>query len=247
MKVAIHQPEYLGYLGFYNKMINADAYIFLDNVQLAKRDFVRRNRIMGQGEPLWLSVPVITKGRYYQEIREVQIDNTQHWRQSHWKSIQMQYTRTPFFKTYAGHFEKIYASDWERLADLNIALIRSMAAILGIERPFYKASELGVTGQSSQLLADLTLAVGGDVYLSGPMGRDYLEHELFAARALLVEYNDFIHPVYTQKGGVEFVPYLAAIDLLFNVGPTARDVIASGNPARVGEKPNRLERDFDEL
>jgi hypothetical protein len=231
MKVAIHQPEFLGYLGFYNKMLNSDAWIFLDNVQLAKRDFVRRNRIMGQNGPMWLSVPIITKGRYYQEIKDVEIDNTQHWRNSQWKSIQMQYSRTPYYQAYAPELEPIFAREWTMLADLNITIIKKMAALLGIERPFYRASELGIAGNSSQLLADLTKAIGGDNYLSGPMGRDYLEYSYFDNLGLRVEFNDFSHPEYPQKGSSEFVPYLAAIDLLFNCGPHSLEVIASGQPS----------------
>ena len=235
MRVAIHQPEYLGYLGFYNKMMNADAWIFLDNVQLARRDFVRRNQIRGPNGPLWLSVPVMTRGRYDQLIQEVAIDNNQSWRKSHWKSIRHQYGRAPFFEVYAGDLATIYQTEWGKLADLNVALIKTTARLLKLERPTYLASELGVMGKSSQLLADLTLAVGADVYLSGPMGRSYLDESLFQERGLRVQYNDFTHPVYPQSsagtfqhGQGEFIPFLAAIDLIFNCGPASLDVIAEG-------------------
>lgn len=227
MRLAIHQPEHLGYLGFYNKMMNADAWIFLDNVQLAKRDFVRRNRIRGPNGPMWLSVPIFTKGRYHQLIKDVEINNTHSWRKNHWKSIQHQYARAPYFEAYAVELASIYRAEWHKLVDLNITIIKTMARLLRVEQPTYLASMLGVTGNSSQLLADLTLAVGADVYLSGPMGRDYLDENLFRERGLRVEYNDFTHPVYPQIHG-GFVPYLAAIDLLFNVGPASRDVIAEG-------------------
>ncbi len=230
MRVAIHQPEYLGYMGFYNKMLNSDVWIHLDNVQLAKRDFMRRNRIRGQHGELMLSVPIITKGRYYQLIHDVEIDNSQDWRASHWKSIQQSYARTPYFKTYAPDLEAIYQREWRKLADLNITLIETMARLLGIERPTHRASTLGVIGASSQLLADLTLAVGGDIYLSGAMGRDYLEMSFFEPRGMTVEFNDFTHPTYPQKGQEAFLPYMATIDLLFNCGPNSLDLIASGRP-----------------
>jgi hypothetical protein len=235
MKVAIHQPEYLGYLGFYNKMMNADVWVFLDNVQLAKRDFVRRNRIMGQGSPLWLSIPVITKDRYYQLIQDVEIDPTQGWRKSHWKSIQQVYAKAPFFSEYSSYLSPIYEREWARLADVNIAIIKTMAKLLGLDRQFYLASELNVEGKSSQLLADLTRAVGGDTYLSGPMGRDYIDQSIFDERRLEVEFNDFVHPTYPQKSQ-EFVPYLATIDLVFNCGPAAKEVIASGTANQNGNK-----------
>ncbi len=234
MKVAIHQPEHLGYLGFYNKMMNADAWIFLDNVQLAKRDFVRRNRIRGQHGPIWLSVPIITKGRYHQQIKDVEINNSQDWRKSHWKSIELEYRRTPFFEENAAALSAIYQQEWEYIADLNIRLVETIARLLNINRPMYRASELGVEGKSSQLLADLTHAVNGTVYLSGPMGRDYLESGFFDERGLAVEFNDFNHPTYPQKHG-EFMPYMAAIDLLFNCGPESQSIIAGGSVN--GNKP----------
>jgi hypothetical protein len=236
MRVAIHQPEYLGYLGFYNKMMNADAWIFLDNVQLAKRDFVRRNRIQGPAGPMWLSVPIITKGRYYQLIQDVEIDSTKSWASPHWKSMEFQYRRTPFFERYAPHLAPIYQREWSRLAALNIQIARVMARLLDVERPTYLASELGITGKSSQLLADLTQAVGGTVYLSGPMGHDYLEMDIFRERRLEVEYNEFAHPTYPQRQGEgEFLPYLAAVDLLFNCGPRARQVIEEGSTLAAGQ------------
>ncbi len=228
MKVAIHQPEHLGYLGFYNKMMNADAWIFLDNVQLAKRDFVRRNRIRGQHGAFWLTVPIITKGRYHQQIKDVEINNTQEWRQSHWKSIEHEYRRTPFFEEYADALAPIYQKEWESIANLNITLIKTIAGLFNIERPMYRSSELGIEGTSSQLLADLTHAVNGSVYLSGPMGRDYLENSFFDAHGLSIAFNDFTHPIYTQKHG-EFMPYMAAVDLLFNCGPESLNIIAQGN------------------
>lgn len=234
MRVAIHQPEYLGYLGFYNKMMNSDAWIFLDNVQLAKRDFMRRNRILGPNGPIMLSVPVMTKGRYYQLIQDVEIDNTQDWRKSHWMTIQQSYRRAPYFKQYAPEIAPIFEQVWDKLADLNIALITTIARLLQIDRPMHRASELGVSGKSSQLLADLTRAVGGDIYLSGPMGRDYLEEAIFQERNLGVEFNDFAHPTYPQTAGDNFEPYMAAIDLLFAVGPDAPAVIAQGTAVRNG-------------
>ena len=227
MRIAIHQPEHIGYLGYYNKMFNADAWVILDNVQMAKRDFVRRNRIRTANGSMWLSVPVRTKGRYHQRICDVEIESERNWQKSHWKSIEQNYRRAPYFETYAPAIHAMYERPWHKIADLNIAFMQCIMALLGIERPLYTASALGVEGKSSQLLADLTATVGGTEYLSGPMGREYLDESIFAERGLTVSYNDFCHPVYSQHHG-EFIPYMAVIDLLFNHGPDSLDIIRAG-------------------
>lgn len=224
MRVAIHQPEYIGYLGYYSKMLNADAWIILDNVQLSKRDFVSRNRIRGPNGPVWLSVPVLTKGRFSQQILDVEIDNERPWPKKHWKSIQQSYARAPFFETISDHLAPIYKAKWSKLVDLNFALMITISRLLSLERPTYWASDLSVTSKGSQLMADLTLAIDGKTYLSGPTGRDYLEEDDFRERGLGIEYNGFLHPKYPQLHG-EFVPNLAAIDLLFNCGTAAGEIV----------------------
>jgi hypothetical protein len=222
--VTIHQPDHLGYLGFYHKIMNADKYVVLDTVQFAKREFIHRNRIRGAQGAMWLSVPVLTKGRYYQKIEDVEISQTESWQKQHWGRIYHAYCKAPYFDTYAPPFEAIYTAAWEKLADLNLRIIRTVFDLLGMEVDMCLASELGVEGKASELLINITQAVGGDTYLSGPGGKDYMYEDLFEERGIRLAYNQFEHPEYEQLFQ-PFLPYMAIIDLLFNCGPGAMDVL----------------------
>jgi hypothetical protein len=227
--VTIHQPDHLGYLGFYHKIMNADKYVVLDSVQFAKREFIHRNRIRSASGPLWLSVPVLTKGRYYQKIQDVEINQTQSWQKEHWGRIYHTYCKAPHFDTYAPEFQTIYTTSWEKLVDLNLRLIRTAFDLLGMHVDMCLASELDVEGKATELLINITQAVGGDTYLSGPGGKNYMDESLFEERGVHVKYNQFEHPVYEQLHE-PFLPYMAVIDLLFNCGPCALDVLRSAGP-----------------
>jgi hypothetical protein len=224
--VTVHQPDHLGYLGFYHKIMNAEKYVVLDNVQFAKREFIHRNRIRGAHDALWLSVPVLTKGRYKQKILDVEINPTQSWQKEHWGRIYHSYCKAPYFEDYGPVFETIYSTQWEKLVDLNLRLIRTIFGLLGMSVDMYLASELGVEGKATELLINITQAVGGDTYLSGPGGRDYMDEALFEERDVGLAYNQFEHPEYEQRYE-PFLPYMAVIDLLFNCGPQSIDVLRS--------------------
>lgn len=229
MRVTIHQPDHLGYLGFYHKAMNADKYVVLDSVQFSKREFVNRNRIRGADGALWLSVPVLTKGRFYQHIQEVEINPTDRWQKRHWGRILHSYRKAPYFDTYAPVFQPIYAASWKKLMDLNLHIIRTVFDLLGLEIDMCLASELSVTGKATELLIGITQAVGGSTYLSGPGGKWYMDESLFKKSGIRLEYNQFTHPVY-QQVYEPFLPSMAVIDLLFNCGPRAIDVLRSAGP-----------------
>jgi hypothetical protein len=115
----------------------------------------------------------------------------------------------------------ILDSPWQRLADLNLAIIEAFRSALDIGTPMVRASELGVEGRGSELLLAICERMGAATYLSGPSGRDYLDESLFANRGIAVQYHEFHHPVYPQRGANEFVSHLTALDALANLGPEA--------------------------
>ena len=80
MNIAIQQPEHIPWIGFFNKMVQCDSFVYLDNVQFKKRYFENRNKVKGKSETLWLTVPVTSKGLYSQNLCDVQIDNDQAWK-----------------------------------------------------------------------------------------------------------------------------------------------------------------------
>jgi hypothetical protein len=221
MIVTIHQPEHLPWLGFFHKMRRADRFVILDNVQYRTNYFQNRNRVLGANGPFWLTVPVRSRGHVASSIADIVIDDSQAWGERHRKSLEACYGRHPHFRRYADVLRTILESPWQRLADLNLAIIEAFRSALDIGTPMVRASELGVEGRGSELLLAICERMGAATYLSGPSGRDYLDESLFANRGIAVQYHEFHHPVYPQRGANEFVSHLTALDALANLGPEA--------------------------
>lgn len=229
MLVTIHQLEHLPWLGFFDKLRQAECFVLLDTCQFAKDDFQNRNRIKTAAGPAWLTVPVYKSGRSEQIINTVRICNDRNWRPQCWNQMRQNYADAPFFAVHAPFFSELYARPWESLAELNITIISYVAEQFGLGGRFVRASTLGidVRGATAVNLA-LCRAVGATAYLSGRAGRDYLDEAQFAAHGIAVRYQEFRHPVYPQLGE-PFTPGMSAIDLLFNCGPASLDIIAAAN------------------
>lgn len=225
MIVAIHQPNYLPWLGYFYKMSRCNIFVMLDNVQYTKDGFINRNKIKTSQGAIWLTIGVLTKGHYGQHISEVELNNNVPWSSIHQKSLSQNYSKAPYFRNYISFFEDIYRRKWERLADLNEALIGVICEVLGIKDvKFVRASELNVSGQGTELLVNICQAVGADTYLSGPSGQKYMDEGLFEKENISLRYSDFQHPTYTQLWG-DFIPNMSIIDLLFNEGEKSLDIL----------------------
>jgi hypothetical protein len=231
MLLTAHQPNYLPYLGFFHKIALADRFVVADTVQFVKRGpfgWIHRNKIRTAEGWQWLSVPVHTKGKFTQRICDTMIRNDLPWGRKHWKALVFNYRKAPHFERYAPRLEAIYARPWEKLGDLNEALIRLMLEFLQIERPILRASQEGIQGKATELIVNLCRAAGTDRYLSGVHGRDYLDPARLEEAGIHVTIQPFTHPTYPQCQPGPFVPNLTALDLLFNVGPGSRAVLMGG-------------------
>lgn len=231
MVVAIHQPEHLPWLGFFNKMANADEFVILDNVQYRKRYFQNRNKILVNGGDMYIGVPVRLDDYREKTIADMEIytDKEVPWENKYLKAIEYNYKRHPFFYEYYPFFEDLIGRHMKSLYDFNMAIITYFAEALKISTKFIKASELFPVGSKSDLILDISKRAGADVYLSGPAGRDYMDLDKYEKENVEVWFNDFKHPQYPQKGTEQFVPYLSTLDLLMNVGAErGRDIILSG-------------------
>lgn len=226
MIVAIHQPNYLPYLGFFHKLAQADHFILLDSVDFVDDLFQQRNKIKTPQGWAWLSVPVQHVG-HKPLIRDVLIAESARstWGRKHWRTLQMNYSRSPHFKTYAPALEELFCGrEWTRLVDVSEALIRLIAQWLRIETPLQRSSELPGEGHRTELLVSLCRATGATVYLSGGTGAHYLETAQFPAAGIELRYQSFKHPVYPQSFG-EFIPNLCALDFLFQCGPESHHLL----------------------
>jgi hypothetical protein len=231
-----HQPNYLPYAGLFHKIAAADRFLVVDNVQFVKRGtfgWMHRNRIR-TGSPRgwdWLSVPVLTKGRYTQKVSEAALDPAVPWARKHWRSIEWNYRRARFFKEYADEFRALYERPWPGFCELTCAFIELLLRLLGIPRAIERTSSLGIAGESTGLVLAMCRATGADAYLSGVHGRDYLDAGEFERQGVRLLFQEFAGPVYPQCWPGPFVPDLSVIDLLFNCGPESRRVLLGDRAA----------------
>jgi hypothetical protein len=226
--VAVHQPQYLPWLGYFDKMRRSDVFCFLDNVQYKKNDWQNRNRIKTAQGWQWLTVPV--HYRFHQKISEVTINNTVNWKKKHLQALISNYNRTPYFKQFLDILEQVYSETWDSLSDLNIILIKRLSHAFGLgQRPIVKASDYDLRENPTDRLIDICTAMNADTYLSGRDGVKYMKMERFRQSGIRVVVQDFQHPIYPQvfEG---FQSHMSAVDLLFNCGAKSLEKIEEFNP-----------------
>jgi len=226
MRIAIHQPEFMPWLGYFDKMARVDTYVIFDHVQFKKRYFENRNKIKQDGETIWLNVPVLSKGKYAQPINEVLIDNSTPWQKKGWEKIRHCYGKSSCFQEYAEELKNVFISrDYSRLMDFNLACIIWFRQILRINTPLVYSSALDVRDyKASDLILRICLRLGATEYLCGPSGKDYLQLDDFEKNNITVIWQDFKHPEYPQFGD-GFVPYLSTLDLVMNCGKESRNIL----------------------
>ncbi len=216
--VAIQQPEHLPWIGFFNKMVRCDQYVYLDNVQFKKRYFENRNRIRSKDSSRWVTVPVLTKERFNQKINEVLIDDSKDWRRKYLGTIKQEYAGAEYFDYYYAGLEGAVNPSYERLLDLNLRLIDWLRLKFRIGTPTVLASEMGSYEEKG---SDLILAIcrdsGATTYISGPAGRDYLDIARFSRFGIKVIYDEYNHPFYRQLH-TGFISHMSVIDVLFCEG-----------------------------
>ena len=228
MILSVHQPQYIPWLGYFDKIDKSDCFVFLDNVQYKGREYQNRNKIRTKDGWMWLTVPIISKGPDRQKICDVKIDNDSEWQNRHWRSLTVWYGRAKFFKDRFSFFEDIYTRRWERLSDLNIHIIKYLLKELKIKTPLYYESKIGTFSEGTDRIIEICKEFKADTYLSGIGGKDYLEEEKFVQAGIKLEYQNFIHPLYHQRymeGKDSFLLYMSALDLLFNEGEESINIL----------------------
>lgn len=224
--IGILQPGYLPWLGFFEQLHRSDVFVVYDDVQYDKNGWRNRNRIKTANGPQWLTVPVSVDYSTHPSIHSVRINNGTDWRRKHLLSIRQNYSQAPFFRDTIGVFEEAFSRPWELLADLDMHLIVKLADLLGMgSKQIVRSSTLGVPGQRVERLIAICQNLGADTFYEGAAGRDYIQTAEFEAHGVKVEFQDYKHPVYRQLYG-EFIPQLSVVDLLFNCGPEALDILA---------------------
>jgi WbqC-like protein family len=227
VKVAIHQPQYLPWLGYLAKWAAADLFVFLDTVQYEKNGWQNRNRIKTADGARWLTVPV--RVRLGTRIADVTIDAEQPWPARHLRAIEGAYASAPYWPSLRDALGQLYAEPWERLAQTAVASAQVLARAVGMTTPTRLASSLCVVDDDpTARLVALCKAVGADTYLAGGHGARYMDSKRFADAGIRVLYQAYTHPVYAQQHG-DFVPFLSGLDLLLMHGDASLAILRRGD------------------
>jgi len=230
MLVAIHQPHYVPWLGYLDRMVKADVFVILDHVQFERRNYQNRTAIRCDDQQKWLTVPVVQVSQK-ETILEKMIDNSEGqnraWGPTHFKTLKYAYRKAPFFNKYAPRLQQILEARWEKLVDLDLAMLDFLREAFEIRTPLVRSSEVNVEGARSTLLLNLCRHINERSTFLGGLGgsRGYLDLEAFKAAGIGVQWQEFKHPTYEQCGEAPFIPGLMSLDLLFNCGPRAREIL----------------------
>ncbi len=226
MIVSINQPAYLPWLGYFERIARSDVHVVLDHVQFEKNSFVNRNRVLVNGGPTWLTVPIKTKGRFGDlPICDVEIDNQHPWCRKHWETLKQAYGQAPFFDEHAEFFAQVYEHGWTHLSALCQHTTRYLLDAFSIDTKCICSSTLEIIGHRNEMLVNLCQSSDATEYISGALGRDYIDPTLFEDANIALSFQDYDHPQYPQIRGRIFASHLSAVDLLFNHGPESRNIL----------------------
>jgi len=219
--VAIHQPNFFPWLGYFNKIKRADVFILLDNVQFSKTGgtWTNRVKIIVDKEANWITVPIIRSYHGYRLINEIEINDSMTWRKKILAKIESNYKKTKYYNSIFPLLITLFDNKISKLCDFNINILKTLSNLL--ELPWSKcilASSLPVKTKATDMLIDLTRAVGGTKYLCGGGAEEYQENEKFDQMYLKLMYQNYKEPTYFQYNIADHVYGLSIIDVLMNCG-----------------------------
>ncbi|MFW3341630.1 WbqC family protein [Aliarcobacter butzleri] len=226
--VVIHQPDFLPYLGFFHRLLYADLFVILDDVQFIKSGWHNRDQIKVPygSKKIWITLSV-HKTKTDTNINQVTISMDSKGKQKFLNQIIENYRKSKYFKEIEPLISRIILNEENNLSLYNINIIKELIKIFDIDIEIIIASTLNHVGKANDMNVDILKKVKATHYLSGVGAKDYHDDVPFEKENIEVIWQDFKHPVYPQLYG-EFIPYLSSIDLLFNCGiEKSREILRS--------------------
>lgn len=231
MIVSANQPYFCPFPGFFCKALASDAMIILDEVQFPRgTTWIGRNRFKNDQGMLWITAPVWKKGLGLQRISQVRICDEGRWKRKHLETIRAAYTNAPYLEDHFDFITEMFSDNFEKLIDLNMAVIHYLMRNLRVGTKLMLLSELGATGKGTNLLVSICKSVGATTFLAQKQAGKYLEPEIFRDNGIELRLFPYAPPVYPQLWG-NFLADLSTFDLLLNCGPAARDILLRDRPS----------------
>jgi len=226
MRIAIMQPTYLPWLGYFELMENCDIFVYLDDVQYVKKTFHSRNKIKAKAGELLLTVPVLSKGNFFQLLSHTRINNDINWKRKHFKSIEINYCKAPYYNKYIDGLRRVYAKEYSYLVELNVNLIEWMMKKIGIKTETMRSSQLEIDGAKDNRIVNICKILKANILYDTFGAKKVLDESYFNENNIELIFQNFNHPKYGQQWG-QFISYLSALDLLMNDGPNSLEIIRS--------------------
>lgn len=237
--VAILQSSYIPWKGYFDIIAAVDEFVIFDEVQYTRRDWRNRNRIVMNGVPKWLTIPVANKGQYDASIKDMHIADRS-WAGKHWTSLRHAYGKAPHFALYKAAFEAAYekAAELDLLTEVNVLFLQTICEILELPARFTHSHDVPRRSTTATgRLVEICTGSHADAYVSGPAARDYIIRDEFSEAEVALYYADYSdYPTYSQ--GIEpFEHGVSILDTLFHCGPDARQQLKSVNPTKTFLQP----------
>jgi hypothetical protein len=226
MIAAIHQPNFMPWLGYFHKIVQVECMIFFDSVALSTgKSWTIRSRIRLINHEHWLSLPIQKSGRGGQRICDVRFQNFTYDWEKLITTVRHAYSRSPFFDEIYPFLCGMSKQDFEKLADFNAYFIESVVRNLGFQHiQFVRSSSKQELMETLLLKTDYIVqtcqSFGVSDYLSGKGGSlAFLEIEKFEKAGIRLDFQTFSHPIYPQHHNPNiFIRGLSILDALMQVG-----------------------------
>lgn len=232
MKIAIHQPNFLPWIGYFHKIANVDKFVLLDDVQLPRgKSFCSRTKILISSKESWLTIPILGKSDKML-IKDTRVNNTINWKRKHLKTIELNYKKAKFFGEIFPIIEEGYNIFSDYLIYYNILFVKKISSYLNINVEFFKSSEISPESRKSGLerIIEICKYLNVTSYLSGSGAgsKRYIKEEEFRQNGIKLEWDNFKFSKYNQINTSKFISGLSIIDLLFNCGKDSKEILQSG-------------------
>ena len=213
------QPTYLPWAGYFNLIGQVDNFIFLDDVQFERRSWQSRNRILLHGKEYILTVPV-NKVERGTQINKITISNQVDWQRKQWQTLNAAYGKAPHGREVLDILEPFFCGGApELLSDFNQSIIQNVAALLGLETKFFRATDLNCQGQRSIHLINICKSLQCEEYISPRGSKDYLQQDNFSdLTKTRLSFQEYEPAPYSQYQATSFVSHMSIVDVIANAG-----------------------------
>lgn len=224
--VAMLQSNYIPWKGVFDLINKVDIFVFYDDVQFTKKDWRSRNRIPTANGDIWLTVPILSKGKRDQLICETAIDTTENWQKKHYKTLTLNYAKAPYIGEFTALLDDIYNTRiWKNLSEMNQYITKCICDILGINTEFYSSEQFAAMGsKDGTKVIKICKELGCDHFLNGPASKAFIDENKFKDAGITLEYMEYSYRQYPQLYK-PFNHYVSVLDLLFMTGSNAPEYI----------------------